>query len=533
MTALPGSWTRPGRGPLLAVALAAAAGCPPGNTAAGAPPAIPSVRFEALAPEGRPPFLDVTLGELYDIGPVGRLGAYPSGLNGLSAATTSCNTGEVAVRWDRPMEETHPFIGLALFREKDGVLEMIGRSWLKHGFLAAGANQCGLGCGQIGGNFLDVGCSDTYSAKNNGSRLFLGPRHEVNPYTGEWEACGSFFDGVPEDCFQSYFGNEPNEVNHRLVVADSDLGNLDSDGSPARYFYEGEYIVAGDGDPSNNIGWRECTTTWQGFLWSFRSLGPGPFDTPNYGPLVQSWGDEQVTRRLAADDGEVVLATRVTENAGGWHYEYALYNWRSDRGVRSFAVPVGSAALSNVAFRDIDTDAGNDWAASAAGGTVSWETAEHAADPDAPALFFQTLFNFRFDADLPPAPGVVTLGIFKPGIGDVLFLDAPVPATGVPLAGAAARRGPELHLGANEPNPFSSSTRLRFSAGDAASLRLTVWDVTGRRIRVLVDGAAPRGPASVNWDGTDAAGAPVASGIYFFRLETAGGSRTVRGTLLR
>ncbi len=63
--------------------------------------------------------------------------------------------------------------------------------------------------------------------------------------------------------------------------------------------------------------------------------------------------------------------------------------------------------------------------------------------------------------------------------------------------------------------------------------RISVWDVSGRLVRTLLDEDLPPGIARVRWDGTDASGAPVASGAYFFRLESGGNIHTVRGTLLR
>ena len=51
-------------------------------------------------------------------------------------------------------------------------------------------------------------------------------------------------------------------------------------------------------------------------------------------------------------------------------------------------------------------------------------------------------------------------------------------------------------------------------------------------LETLLDGPAPSGESAVSWDGRDASGQRVASGVYFFRLESGRQVRTVKGTLL-
>ncbi|GJM45049.1 MAG: hypothetical protein DHS20C21_18910 [Gemmatimonadota bacterium] len=474
--------------------------------------------------------IDVTLGELYGLTSQGHIGTYPNGTAGLSAATTSCNTGTMNVPWNGPMAETHPWIGLALFREQNGVLEMIGKNWMKHGFFALSNDQCDLGCSSSNGSYLGIGCSDTYSAGNNGSRFYLGPRHEVNPYTGTWEACGSYFDepGAPDaDCSRDYNGSEPNSVLHRLEVQDADL-----DLPGATYYYEGEYIVTGDTKPGNSIGWRTCTMSWTGSNWSFNTTGGGL--TPTYGPLVETWGDLSKSNKVASDDGEVILSVQTTDLGGGqWHYEYALYNWTSDREVQSFSIPVGSANITNVGFHDPDTDAGNDWTAQIAGGAITWSTDDWATNQDANSLEFQSMFNFRFDADAPPVLSEASGTPYKPGTGSLFTITTNTPsaaATDVAISGALEEG---IQLSANEPNPFARGTQVSFTLPTPQSARMSVHDVTGRTIQVLFDDRAPAGTSRLNWNGRDANGSNVASGVYFFRLSTANGTKSVKATLRR
>lgn len=68
------------------------------------------------------------------------------------------------------------------------------------------------------------------------------------------------------------------------------------------------------------------------------------------------------------------------------------------------------------------------------------------------------------------------------------------------------------------PNPFNPSVRIRFDLPRAAGASLVVYDVSGRLVRVLVDGALEAGPHETEWDGRNDRGESLAAGVYFCRL---------------
>jgi len=84
-------------------------------------------------------------------------------------------------------------------------------------------------------------------------------------------------------------------------------------------------------------------------------------------------------------------------------------------------------------------------------------------------------------------------------------------------------------LSQNYPNPFNPGTSITYVLPEAAFVTLTVCDLLGRTVRVLVDGQQPGGRRWAEWDGRDARGMPAASGAYIYRLTAAGtgGSQTV------
>jgi hypothetical protein len=97
--------------------------------------------------------------------------------------------------------------------------------------------------------------------------------------------------------------------------------------------------------------------------------------------------------------------------------------------------------------------------------------------------------------------------------------DAPPPAAG-------------SRLFQNVPNPFNPRTRISFQLAAAGPVRVDIIDVTGRAVRSWeTQGAA--GPNRVDWDGTDAAGRAVASGVYWYRVTSGAWSESRRMVLAR
>jgi len=78
----------------------------------------------------------------------------------------------------------------------------------------------------------------------------------------------------------------------------------------------------------------------------------------------------------------------------------------------------------------------------------------------------------------------------------------------------------EFYLYANYPNPFNPTTNIGFQISDFGLVKLTVYDITGREITTLVSKQLSPGDYTVQWDGRSITGERVASGLYFYRLQT-------------
>jgi hypothetical protein len=72
------------------------------------------------------------------------------------------------------------------------------------------------------------------------------------------------------------------------------------------------------------------------------------------------------------------------------------------------------------------------------------------------------------------------------------------------------------------PNPARGTVRLALDLPADARVSLTLYDVAGRRVRMLVDGAMPAGSHAVTWDGRDDGGRVVGAGIYLARARWTG-----------
>ena len=85
----------------------------------------------------------------------------------------------------------------------------------------------------------------------------------------------------------------------------------------------------------------------------------------------------------------------------------------------------------------------------------------------------------------------------------------------------------------NFPNPFNPSTTILYEIPIGSQMRLSIVDMLGRELRVLVDSFMEAGLHEAVWDGNDLTGARVPSGVYFCRLESNGVILAQKMLLLR
>lgn len=85
----------------------------------------------------------------------------------------------------------------------------------------------------------------------------------------------------------------------------------------------------------------------------------------------------------------------------------------------------------------------------------------------------------------------------------------------------------------NYPNPFNANTRISFGLPQESDVRLDVYAITGARVATLLDGRYQAGWYDINWNGADASGKALASGVYFYKLNAGGEVISMKMTLLK
>lgn len=378
----------------------------------------------------------------------GRRGAaYPGGEMGISFQNQLCNPGSIPVEWRSPggsvgstIQSDHPKFGFLVAREVGGRLVQISDwSYCKHAFLSLNSSSvspCLGGCIQppANGAQLGIACSDIYSASNNGSRTYLGPPEEINPWLGTWPAVGNYFDighsgqagyPLPADGVRSLSTSGFDAVRNRVTIREADIQGGVTTGMyfQIHVIHEGERVE----NRGNNIMSRPFSLAWSGSTWSASTTG-----TATYGTIMTRWpgatistGSNGGTGTLADADGRFAVAVKVSGPVNGfWHYEYCVHNIDNHRGGASFSLPLcPGGRVQNLGFRDIDTNALNDWTSAVAGGQLTWSA------PANNAHNWNTLYNFWFDSDVGPTAGNASIDQARPGPG-VLTVNVPTTVPG-------------------------------------------------------------------------------------------------------
>jgi len=372
----------------------------------------------------------------------------------------------------------HPYLIMHLYRLSHGVLQQIGRSDLKHAFFSAN-----LDCSCPADQVLYKGCADLYGTFTNTLPSRLAPRAELTSSTGDWTSLGSHFDGNPVDDFRDHAGDEdhPDQFEHRLTAKTEDLLTPD-----AAYFIEAWYLAKGDIDIFNSMGYRGVAPQ-QGNPWTFPFTEPGL----NHGSVLDAWVDPATippgssTTTVDTGVGHLKLAAQSSPlDDGFYHYELALMNLDFDRQIRSLSVTLPSGAVVRASgFNDVDADDGNDWQLTVDADTATWATDE--GEPAVNALDWGTLYNFRFDTNVVPADGELTLGILEPGDPSTLQVDAKLPGTSALTlhrislstggSGNVVSEPIGIDCGLDCQEGFVEGIDLRLTANPAAGSQLADW----------------------------------------------------------
>jgi len=91
----------------------------------------------------------------------------------------------------------------------------------------------------------------------------------------------------------------------------------------------------------------------------------------------------------------------------------------------------------------------------------------------------------------------------------------------------------ETALGRGYPNPFSSGTQVSYAVAQDARVRVSIYDVAGRKVRTIEDCLRSRGSHTSFWDGSNEDGIRMSPGVYICVLETNDVRKTQKLVLVR
>ncbi|MEN8008254.1 MAG: choice-of-anchor D domain-containing protein [Candidatus Krumholzibacteriota bacterium] len=270
------------------------------------------------------------------------------------------------------------------------------------------------------------------------------------------------------------------------------------------------------------------------------------------GPTTAGGDPTEDNVGLFFDEGLTLNRTTTTVSFEVVDFYMAMFNlsntsgvagWECRLGIEGDAAIVSSALEGNA----INVGSGNDFIVGIGGDPL----------PYAPAVLLASfqLVKLGYPEEMVALSLLPRFGSSLPGLmvwlsaDNVSDLKPMFPIGGDPVVAVINDPGKAMSAGLNKPggagtpavtrilpnapNPFNPETDIRFELSRPGQVRLVVFDVTGRRVKTLHDGHLEAGPHSLVWQGRDDGGRPVASGLYYLRMDTVEGVQHRKMMLLK
>ncbi len=275
------------------------------------------------------------------------------------------------------------------------------------------------------------------------------------------------------------------------------------------------WTVGSPGDDATAGVWERAAPVGSGAgdVQSDRDDTPGPF----VNAFITGNGTEGDWLDAAdVDGGQTTLTSPVLDLSGVVDPIFRYYRWLELEASAAGESPDGDALIVSVS-----SDGGATWSEieTRSEGDRTWTQINYELWRYADVT---STMQVRFVVADRGAPSIVEAGIDDVEVFSGADLLVPIdytPIDGDPPDVAPIEPPSVPRLGPVAPNPFGARAVIPFTVPEGAgAARLTVYDVAGRRVAVLVDRALPGGASVLSWDGRDHAGRAVAPGRYVLEL---------------
>lgn len=340
-----------------------------------------------------------------------------------SARLKNIGTADVAWYWKFTgsflpyNNDQHPYLNWSIYREIDNRFEQIGLSGVKHAFFTINSV-----CSCPGGQVLGLDCEDVYGLTNNDDSEHLGPRDEINAFTGVWNNCGSFFDPLP--CTGSQVNQSSQLGQNRMLINKSDL----TDAGNTQMFFQAWYVIRDDINIFNSMGYKPIAPTPSGAGWNINEGNASSFKNgaalDNY-VTPNSISTLQASQTITTSEGHFTVAVKVIDlGTGLFRYNYAIENYDFDPKFINYHIPMpDSIQFTNGVFVDLEQGTANSWQFSRSNNTLN--ITGNAANQQG----WGELYSFSFTSNTAPARGKITIDAATPVLNPSVVANTLIPDT--------------------------------------------------------------------------------------------------------